>query len=296
MVQSLLFMNIQQAKSIKIIDLLETLGFTPIKTTHGGKQIWYLSPMRTEKDPSFTVNVPDNCWKDFGGGGGNILDFVMQYENTDLRGALSFLDGLSIRTACRSIQKIYQPKNNSIIIRKVKTLENYPLIQQLQEKGILPSIARKYLKEVYYLNGEKKYFGYAIKNDKGGYEIHNKLFKSGTLKSPTTLKGSDSSRVTLFEGMTDFLSALQYYNIKMFQTDVIIMHSLAFQKGIIENFKKSKMYKAGYFYLDHDQPGREAFNSFSKELSSIMSVKDMSSFYSGFKDVNDFWLSQKGKL
>jgi len=289
-------MNIQQAKSIKIVDLLETLGFTPTKTTHAGNQVWYLSPMRVEKDPSFTVNVSDNCWKDFGGGGGNILDFVMEFKNTDLRGALSFLSGLNIQTAYSSIRKIRQENNdNTIIIQKVKALEYHPLLQQLQEKGIREDIAKLYLQEVYYLNGGKKYFGYAMKNDNGGYEIHNKLFKGATLKAPTTIKGSDPSRVTLFEGMTDYLSALQYHNILAFQTDVIVMHSLAFKARLIKFFTDSKQYKTVYFYLDHDSSGREAVTQFKEELSPFMNTKDMSNFYTSFKDVNDFWLATLSK-
>lgn len=276
-----------------MVDLLETLGIKPVKTTNGGNQVWYLSPLRPEKEPSFTVSVSDNCWKDFGGNGGNILDFIMEYQNTDLRGALAYLDNITIYSASTTIRKMrIQNNDNTIIIQKVKPLSYEPLIQQLQDKGIRPDIAKLYLQEVYYLNGGKKFFGYGMKNDNEGYEIHNKLFKGGTLKSPTTLKGIDSTKITLFEGMTDFLSALQYYNILAFQSDVIVMHSLAFKTNIAAELKDQANYKNVYLYLDNDNSGKEAVSYFQEELSATTNIRDMSQFYADYKDVNEFWCAE----
>lgn len=236
-------MNIQQAKAIQIVDLLQSMGYKPKHTTSGGNEVWYCSPLRKEKTPSFSVKISDNCWKDFGGSGGNILDFVMEYENTDLRGALIFLDNKygSITSATAVIRKVRKTNNdNSIILDKIQPLKYQVLLDQLAQKGIPSKLATMYLEEAYYSNGGKRYFGYCMKNDKGGYEIHNQYFKGATGgKTLTTLKGADPSRVTVFEGMTDFLSALQYHNILGFQTDVIILHSLSFLTGIIEDIKQT---------------------------------------------------------
>src|SRR5687767_5949032 len=86
-------MRTDQAKRIAIGDLLAKLGVMPQRTK--GRDVWYCSPFRQEKDASFKVNTEWNSFYDFGTGtGGNILDFVMQYYHTDLKGALRELDTL----------------------------------------------------------------------------------------------------------------------------------------------------------------------------------------------------------
>ena len=289
-------MRIDQAKSIQIIDLLETLGYKPVKTTNAGNQAWYLSPLRTEKDPSFTVKISDNCWNDLGGSGGNILDFVMAYKNTDLRGALVFLDGLSIIPAGETMDFVRtQRQDNIITIQKTKPLYSYVLLNQLEAKGIPADLAKKYLIEISYLNGTQQYYGYGMQNDRGGYEVHNKLFKGATLKSPTTIKGADSSRLTVFEGMTDFLSALLYYNVAAFKTDVIIMHSRAFGTGLIQEIKTAQQYTTIFLYLDNDSSGEETTEQFITELQPTIKVKPMNDFYKGYKDVNEFWQEYRNR-
>lgn len=292
-------MNIQQAKAIQIVDLLQSMGYKPTHTTSGGNEVWYCSPLRKERTPSFTVKVSDNCWKDFGGSGGNILDFVMEHEQTDLRGALAFLHNkyASITSATAEIRKVRKSNNdNSIILEKVQPLQYKVLLDQLAEKGIRSGLAKLYLQEAYYTNGGKRYFAYCMKNDRGGYELKNKYFKGATGgKGITTLQGTDSARVTIFEGMTDFLSALAHYNILAFQTDVIILHSLSFLPGLIEDIKKTRKYKTAFMYLDNDDEGNKALYNFTDALQGITSVKSMNDFYTGFKDVNEFWCDYQKK-
>ena len=287
-------MNIQQAKAIPLIDLLYSMGYEPSHTTSGGNEVWYCSPLRQEKTPSFTVKVSDNCWKDFGGGGGNILDFVMQHEHTNLRGALSFLHNKfsSIVPATAVVRKVRKENgDNTIILDKIQPLQYRVLLEQLQEKYIGSSVAKMYLKEAYYTNGGKRYFAYCMENDRGGYELKNKYFKGATGgKGLTTIKGADSSRVTIFEGMTDFLSALEYYTILGFQTDVIVLHSLSFLPSVIENIKATGKYKIAYMYLDNDEEGKKALTEFTKEVEGITRVKPMNEFYQEHKDVNEFWV------
>ncbi len=48
-------MNIEEAKSIQLEDYLRRMGFNPVKQQ--GDSIWYCSPFREEKTPSFKVNT-----------------------------------------------------------------------------------------------------------------------------------------------------------------------------------------------------------------------------------------------
>ena len=75
-------MNIDTAKQIPILDYLHSLGYSPIKQQ--GNSLWYKSPFREEKEPSFKVNTDLNLWFDFGlGRGGNILSLAKELYSTD---------------------------------------------------------------------------------------------------------------------------------------------------------------------------------------------------------------------
>ena len=75
-------MNIDTAKQIPISDYLHSLGYSPIKQQ--GNSLWYKSPFREEKEPSFKVNTDLNLWFDFGlGRGGNILSLAKELCSTD---------------------------------------------------------------------------------------------------------------------------------------------------------------------------------------------------------------------
>lgn len=51
-------MNIQEAKSIPLEDYLRCMGFNPVR--QHGDSIWYCSPFREEKTPSFKVSASHN--------------------------------------------------------------------------------------------------------------------------------------------------------------------------------------------------------------------------------------------
>lgn len=54
-------MTIAEAKQLRIVDYLASLGYHPQSVT--SKQYWYLSPLRDERTPSFKVN--DILWSWF---------------------------------------------------------------------------------------------------------------------------------------------------------------------------------------------------------------------------------------
>ena len=51
-------MNIEEAKRIPLEDFLRRLGFTPVKRQ--GDSLWYRSPFREERTPSFKVSLSLN--------------------------------------------------------------------------------------------------------------------------------------------------------------------------------------------------------------------------------------------
>lgn len=75
-------MTVEQAKSIAIAEYLQSCGITPVRVQ--GNSLWYLSPLRTESEPSFKVNQSRNEWYDFGlGKGGDIVSLAMHLHGTD---------------------------------------------------------------------------------------------------------------------------------------------------------------------------------------------------------------------
>lgn len=71
-------MNIEQAQCIPMSEILQKISCCPVRET--SKDIWFLSPLHTEKTPSFHISKKANCWYDFGIGiGGTPLKFACEY-------------------------------------------------------------------------------------------------------------------------------------------------------------------------------------------------------------------------
>ena len=65
-------MNIQETKSIRLVDFLARLGYEPV--IERGNSVWYKSSFRTEKEAFFKVDIHKELWYDFGlGKGGDII-------------------------------------------------------------------------------------------------------------------------------------------------------------------------------------------------------------------------------
>ncbi|HWV64762.1 CHC2 zinc finger domain-containing protein [Chitinophaga sp.] len=73
--------SIEQAKQMDLVDYLASLGHYPDLKKARNSDHWYLSPLRTEKTPSFKVNRKLNMWFDHGlGQGGTIIDFGILFH------------------------------------------------------------------------------------------------------------------------------------------------------------------------------------------------------------------------
>lgn len=80
-------MNCRQINNIPFGKVLAMQGYSPIKET--AKELWYLSPFREERTPSFKVNIGSNTFFDFGEGiGGTIIDFWCRYQRCDVKTAI----------------------------------------------------------------------------------------------------------------------------------------------------------------------------------------------------------------
>lgn len=281
-------MTIEQAKSIAIAAYLQSCGITPVRVQ--GNSLWYLSPLRTESEPSFKVNQSRNEWYDFGlGKGGNIVSLAMQLHGTD-----------SVAYALNAISNAPNLKPLSFSFRQresfdnfeditVKPLGNVALLQFLAERRILASLAQQACQEVYYKHNGKPYFAIAFGNEQGGYELRNKYFKGCFAPKAVTAIDNGTTSCCLFEGFMDYLSymVLKQRNNPapsiMKERDYFILNSTNNTPKLLDRLSK---YERIYCYLDNDESGMRTTIDIQQRYGA--KVSDQSVHYRGYKDLNDY--------
>ena len=302
-------MNISQANNLDFPDLLARLGHHPVKTLKSGLDNWYYSPFRKEKEPSFHIRAGREyhwVWYDFGhDGASTILDFIMQYRNTDKRGALAFLDTLypnykggskttpsinpnqvSFLFPSQSPPQATIFKNKEAQERDFEFIEDLPLQSEaiftyLESRKISRRIASKYFRVVKYRHKEKltqkPYFGFGMKNESGGWEVRSasdrerEIFKTALIaKDISVIKGSQQGRVevNVFEGMTDFVSLLAMLNVEGLRGDALILHGLKLY-GRAAAYIKENGYSQINTFLDNNPPGIEASERFLNDFGAM---------------------------
>jgi hypothetical protein len=283
-------MNIAKAKKMHIVDFLKMNGHSPVRIKYGSA--WFFSPMRTEGTPSFKVNMDKNLWFDFGSGeGGDIISLVMKLSSINVRETLEILD--KNLYSPRPHNPVHQDRKTSdesgqIKINRLQALNNPGLIKYLGSRNVSLHFAKTYLKEAYYTVHGRRYYALAFENDRGGYELRNAFFKTGSSpKYLTTIPGVNNSKTNVFEGFMDFLSCCTYYR-KIPSSRTIVLNSLSFLKKIGPLLSEVEHVN---LYLDNDQAGRAATNEIRAQINS---VKDWAPIiYPGYKDFNEFLMNRK---
>ncbi|WP_420061062.1 toprim domain-containing protein (plasmid) [Aliarcobacter butzleri] len=306
-------MNSSEAKNINFIEFIARLCNREQIVSIQENKALFKHPIKNEKKASLSVfiNRENKTWwyKDFSNSdNGNIIDFVMKnYNINDVSSALKKIcEIMNITQENKYIPVEFENtkiSENNIKIKSIKELNNQALIDYLIERKINISTAKKYLKEVYYSikkeNGVKYFFGIGFENKSNGFEIRNKYIKSNIIKKDITIieaKNKISDGVLIFEGFSNFLSALTYYDITNCKYDVIILNSVSLLNKATE-YIITKKYKKIFDYLDNDFAGQETQcklikdleNAFKrKEIDFIPKIINSFKIYQSFNDFNDF--------
>jgi len=84
-------MPLEVSDILDAVDMAEYISqYTDLKEENG--ELWGLSPFKDEKTPSFSVRPETGYFYDFSAGfGGNLLDFIMRYDNISLIPAINKL-------------------------------------------------------------------------------------------------------------------------------------------------------------------------------------------------------------
>lgn len=134
----------------------------------------YHSPLREDHMPSMKVDYDKNLWIDYGAGeGGTLIDLVMHMERCDAGEAMrrleQWIDGGPISSFIGKNTAPQRPP--SIVVERVRPLENPALLDYLMERGIDLDTARMHCSEVHYRVADKSYFAVGFRNDAGGWEL-----------------------------------------------------------------------------------------------------------------------------
>ena len=284
-------MQLHDIKQIPIVDYLARSGYKPKLTK--GVNYWYYSPLRSELTPSFKVNAERNQWYDFGTGDhGDIIDLVCALQHCSTAEAMRSLSRLKETLSAESFSfggiipvRSQAPSMELISVQAVK---HPKLLLYLSERGLQPSDVSPFLSEVYYRISEKCFFALGFPNDAGGWELRNPYFKGCFApKAITTIKGTDSHKLQLFEGFIDFLSWRKLH--PEVQDDSIILNSLTLLPKLIPTLH---LYPIIESLLDNDEAGDRA----TKQLFDAgLPVKDMRACYAPYKDINEYLILAEQK-
>lgn len=277
--------NCERARTISIPEVLEKLEHLPTRETE--KEAWYLSPLRSETQASFKVNLKLNRWYDFGlGKGGNLIDLLIIYLHTDVNGVLLYLQNVK-GTLCQPQRSVFQnhqkPAPSPFTITRIKSVSHPALLSYAQRRGISGTLLKAYAYEVHFRLKNSNQFALGFKNEKGGYELRSKFLKLSTSPKASSWVLHGNQQLIICEGWFDFLSLAAFQKDKIKQSDVLILNSTALIEKIAP---KLKDYQELHLYLDRDSAGNKAL-AFIESLHS--NTKDYSSLYRDHNDLNEWW-------
>jgi hypothetical protein len=293
----------ERAKQMDLVDYLALLGHQPRKVKN--PDYWYLSPLRTEKTPSFKVNRKLNVWYDHATGeGGNMVDFGIRYFKCTVTELLERLSGpdtpsfsfhpqpsptghLHAAQLPDAGEKKESPENKIVIVDS-RVLADKSLLDYLNRRSIPTDIAARFCREVDFLLYGSKQTVIGFQNNAGGYELRNQNFKGSSSPKSITFIDNGARSLAVFEGFFNFLSYLTMsHKTGEPQTNFLVLNSLSFfvkSRSLMERHQEVNL------YLDRDTAGmnhaREAL-AWKPDL-----YKDRSLLYSHHKDLND-WLISK---
>ena len=293
-------MNIQEAKTIRLADYLQSLGYSPVKQQ--GKSLWYKSPFREEAEASFKVNTELNQWYDFGTGkGGNIIALAQELYGSDYVPYL--LNKIAeqaphVRPVSFSFRQ--QASEPSFQHLEVRELTPPALLRYLRERGINTALAQAECKELHFVHNGKPYFAIGFSNVAGGYEVRNRFFKGCIAPKDISYirqSGEPREKCLVFKGMMDYFSflTLRMKNCPTMPNldgqDYVILNSVSNVSKAIDVLHG---YERIHCLLDNDEAGRKAYWELAAEFSGR--IRDFSHNYNGHKDLNDYLCGKRQNL
>ena len=289
-------------KNISIRQFLARRGIQPKYERNGYGM--YLSPLREERTPSFKVDYVRNLWYDFGlGEGGTLLTLVMRLERCDSReavqrlqngekrdaGSVSLSPGVGERPAAGGPLPVLRPAAvPALRILSDAPLRHPALVGYLSSRGIVPSVAAAFCREIRYEVNGRAFFAVGFRNDAGGWELRSERFKGGSSPKHITTLDNRSDTVIAFEGFMDFLAYLSLKYPERLRIDAVVLNSVFNLSKAVPYLSQHPVLHA---FFDNDEAGRKTTADLLR-LCPRSEVIDQSHFYRGYKDVNDYLIAR----
>lgn len=307
-------MNAAQAKEkVKLVDVMERLGYEVQAIERGRTEHKYSSPFRAEVQASFNLNLNKNQWFDFGlNEGGGVIEFGTQYLKSeglphtisdvlnwyrDDMGYGSQKTLFSLASKSGPQAQIFEnvaPKHLEFV--RVAPLTSKVILAYLESRRIPPVLAKAYLQLIQYRNAKqpskKLFFGFGMKNLSGGYEVRSAndtpggRFQSALIARDITFwPGFDEGRreVAVFEGMLDYLSLMVMLGVSRLKGDAVILNSVtSFNKAV--TFIEGRGYQKINTFLDNDESGQKHADRFDNSFGDAH--RSWSDSFAPHKDLN----------
>lgn len=268
---------------IGIREYLLRRGLQPHRetATHG----MFLSPLREEHTPSFSVRYDKGLWYDFGlGEGGTLVQLVMRLEGCGLAEAIRRLrKGAADEVPYLPLPTASAREDSPLRILSVGEIRHPALIGYLRERGIDPAVAGALCREVHYAVGERRFFAIGFRNDAGGWELRSPQFKGSSAPKSITTFDRHGDTALLFEGFFDLLSHLTLQHESEPTADTAVLNSVVNLPRALPFLARHTTIHA---FLDNDEAGHLTLERLRSALPGA-TVIDRAESYRAHKDLNE---------
>lgn len=299
-------MNISEAKSIRLDDFLENLGYVCAKETPSGK--WYKSPFRDERTASFKLTRDGMAFYDHAEGrGGNIIDLAKRLGETDnVSEALKFIEntvgsGYSFQVRQTLPVQPAEPYYSIVYDAEFSIYKGRYMSQAAlylkERRGISPEAFYPYLRDVFHVSKpeqKKPFYAFGLPNIAGGFET--RTFFHGAWHKRTI----GQKDITAFKADSDHAPWFCFYSMMDFGTFLTVdkpprgaySYLIINGDGLVskaEDFIAS-LYAGGtmFHYPHNDQSGQKAYHRILDALTDRgWGGGDRAFTYEGFKDLTE---------
>ena len=212
---------------------------------------------------------------------------VRRLQNGEKRdaGSVSLSPGIYKRPAVGGSSSVMRPAAvPALRILSDASLRHPALVGYLASRGIVPSVAAAFCREVRYEVNGRAFFAVGFRNDAEGWELRSARFKGGSSPKHITTIDNRSDTVIAFEGFMDFLAYLSLKHPERLRIDAAVLNSVVNLPKAVPFLSRHPVI---HTFFDNDEAGRKATADLIR-LCPRSEVIDQSHFYRGHKDVNDY--------
>lgn len=290
-------MNIEMAKAIPVVKILEKFELNPIKEMDS--HAVYHSPFNKLGNANFHVDKEENTWIDHDLNiTGNAYDLVGRilthqgFINTD-DDIFRWLRVTLLDPSLPKLRDLVKNKKSKWKLISHEQLKKIALKRYLLRRGISVKLAKRFVKQVYV--GQKcsfdKLWAIGLKNEDGGFEFQNSFIKSRVAPRTVTVIRAhieDPPGVMIFKDFIDFLSYLTAKQGHL-QHNIIVLHSIACVDHAIR-YIRNHGYKVVFTWMPNTPSGKRA----QERLAAFFAVepglvhKPKNDLYKGYTDLNSW--------